>query len=109
MAQAQGLSGAEVGKRVSRLQALETRRGVEKLIQQDIVDKGPSSEENTGKLVRGRKGFVTFSGDGNTRLPTGVPQFFANSKHELVGEEPREKESGKIHPPGRRREQKTDG
>ena len=71
MAQAQGLSGAEVGKRVSRLQALETRRGVEKLIQQDIVDKGPSSEENTGKPVRRLKGFVTFSGDGNTRWATG--------------------------------------
>ena len=34
-----------LSKRVSRLQALETRRGVEKLNQQDIEDKGPSSEE----------------------------------------------------------------
>jgi hypothetical protein len=56
-----------LSKRVSRLQALETRRGVEKLIRQDIEDKGPSSEEKTGKSVRRLKGFVTFSGDGNTR------------------------------------------
>ncbi len=48
-----------LSKRVSYLQAEETRRGVEKLIQQDI-----DQEE---KAVRGRKGLVTFSGDGNTR------------------------------------------
>jgi hypothetical protein len=49
-----------LSKRVSYLQAEETRRGVEKLIQQDI-------DQEVGKAVRGRKGLVTFSGDGNTR------------------------------------------
>ncbi len=43
------------------------------------------------------------------RLRAGAPHLFANSKHELVGEEPREKDSGKIHRSGRRREPKTDG
>ncbi len=56
-----------LSKRVSKLQAMETRLGVEKLIQQDIEDEGPGSEEKTGKPVRRLKGFVTFSGDGNTR------------------------------------------
>ena len=56
-----------ISKRVSRLQALETRWGVEKLIQQDIQAEGASSEQKAGKPVRGRKGLVTFSGDGNTR------------------------------------------
>ena len=46
--------------RVSRLQAVETRRGMEKLIRQDI-------DHNSVTSVRGRKGLVTFSGDGNTR------------------------------------------
>jgi hypothetical protein len=49
-----------LSKKVSYLQAEETRRGVEKLIQQDI-------DQEVGKTVRGRKGLVTFSGDGNTR------------------------------------------
>ncbi|MBA2677199.1 MAG: hypothetical protein H0U76_02195 [Ktedonobacteraceae bacterium] len=56
-----------VSKRVCRLQAVETRRGVEKLIQQDIDGEGPDAEQNGGTSVRGRKGLVTFSGDGNTR------------------------------------------
>ncbi len=51
--------------RVSRLQALETRRGVEKLIQQEIEHE--SSTQKTEKLLCGRKGLITFSGDGNTR------------------------------------------
>jgi len=49
-----------ISRRVSYLQAQETRQGVEKLIRQDI-------DQNGGKTVRGRKGLVTFSGDGNTR------------------------------------------
>src|SRR6266571_4758802 len=53
--------------RVSRLQAVETRRGVEKLIQQDIDHKGPMVDHNSVTSVRGRMGLVTFSGDGNTR------------------------------------------
>ena len=53
--------------KVCRLQALETRWSVEKLIQQDIEAEGLSSAQNTGKPLRGRKGLVTFSGDGNTR------------------------------------------
>lgn len=56
-----------MSKRVSRLQALETRWGVEKLIQHDIEGVAPGSEEQAAKAVRGLKGFVTFSGDGNTR------------------------------------------
>ena len=56
-----------ISKSVSRLQALETRWGVEKLLQQDIAGDGASSEQKAGKPVRGRKGLVTFSGDGNTR------------------------------------------
>ena len=55
--------------RVSRLQAVETRRGVEKLIQQDIDQQASGEEPQKASLssVRGRKGLVTFSGDGNTR------------------------------------------
>jgi hypothetical protein len=39
----------------------------------------------------------------------GAPYIFAISKHELVWQEPREKERGKIDPSRRRREQKADG
>ncbi len=49
-----------VSRRVSYLQAQETRQGVEDLIQQDIA-------QDARKTIRGRKGLVTFSGDGNTR------------------------------------------
>jgi hypothetical protein len=61
------------------LQALETRRGVETLIQQDIdpqqqyhpsLNCHPERSEGSQKVVdsiRGRVGLVTFSGDGNTR------------------------------------------
>ena len=53
--------------RVSRLQALETRRGVEKLIQQDIDPEGITVDQKVVESVRGRVGLVTVSGDGNTR------------------------------------------
>jgi hypothetical protein len=56
-----------ISTRVSRLQAVETRQGVEKLIQQDIDPEGSIIEQQMVKSVRGRKGLVTFSGDGNTR------------------------------------------
>lgn len=56
-----------ISKRVSRLQALETRRAVEKLIQQDMEDKRSNAERETRGSIRGCKGLVTFSGDGNTR------------------------------------------
>jgi hypothetical protein len=68
-----------ISTKVSRLQALETRRGVERLIQQDIDNpqqRHPSSdchpERSEGSRValesiRGRAGLITFSGDGNTR------------------------------------------
>jgi hypothetical protein len=49
------------------LQALETRRAVEKLIWQDVDGRGSGSEQKTGTPLRGCKGLVTFSGDGNTR------------------------------------------
>jgi hypothetical protein len=56
-----------ISTRVSRLQALETRRGVEKLIQQDIGPDGIIVDQKVVESVRGRVGLVTFSGDGNTR------------------------------------------
>ena len=62
-----------ISTKVSRLQAFETRRGVEKLIQQDIDPPQqchPEQSEGSQKVVesvRGRAGLVTFSGDGNTR------------------------------------------
>ena len=62
-----------ISAKVSRLQAYETRRGVERLIQQDInpLQQGhPSLRAGSQKLpesIRGRAGLVTFSGDGNTR------------------------------------------
>src|SRR5437667_534736 len=75
-----------ISAKVSRLQAFETRRGVERLIQQDIDPQQqchpslnchpeplvchPERSEGSQKVVesiRGRAGLVTFSGDGNTR------------------------------------------
>jgi len=56
-----------LSKRVSGLQALETQLGVEKLIQRDIENDSLSSGEAARKPLRGLKGLVTFSGDGNTR------------------------------------------
>jgi hypothetical protein len=61
--------------RISRLQAVETRRGVEKVLQQDIDPvvggqgeaKGVTLDLERLASVRGRKGLVTYSGDGNTR------------------------------------------
>jgi hypothetical protein len=53
-----------ISKHVSRLQALETRRCIEQLIEQD--SERPSSQQKTGTSIRGHKGFMTFSGDGNT-------------------------------------------
>lgn len=56
-----------ISTKVSRLQALETRRGVDKLIQQDIDPQGITVDQKVVESVRGRAGLVTFSGDGNTR------------------------------------------
>jgi len=81
-----------ISSRVSRLQTVETRLGVEELIQQDInlqhqsrpsteyspsPDYHPLNECHTERSegshieklmsIRGRAGLVTFSGDGNTR------------------------------------------
>jgi hypothetical protein len=62
-----------ISTKVSRLQAYETRRGVERLIQQDInpfQQRHPERSEGSQKVpesIRGRVGLVTFSGDGNTR------------------------------------------
>ena len=62
-----------ISTKVSRLQAYETRRGVERLIQQDInpLQQGhPVRSEGSQEVpesIRGRAGLVTFSGDGNTR------------------------------------------
>src|SRR5260370_4056653 len=68
-----------ISVKVSRLQALETRRGVERLIQQDIDPQQqshpelrchPERSDGSQKVVesiRGRAGLVTFSGDGITR------------------------------------------
>jgi len=53
-----------LSKRISRLQAVETRRGVEKLILQDIDQQGSYFNRAAGSP---QKGLVTFSGDGNTR------------------------------------------
>ncbi len=53
--------------RISRLQARETRQGVEKLLEKDIQLDGAVVEQQGLRPVRGRKGLVTFSGDGNTR------------------------------------------
>ncbi|HWZ20465.1 MAG TPA: hypothetical protein VNW73_16835, partial [Ktedonobacteraceae bacterium] len=56
-----------ISARVSRLQAYETRRGVERLIQQDIDPEVVTSDQKVVESIRGRAGLVTFSGDGNTR------------------------------------------
>ena len=62
-----------ISAKVSRLQAYETRRGVERLIQQDInpLQKDhPERSEGSQTLpesICGRAGLITFSGDGNTR------------------------------------------
>jgi len=56
-----------ISKRVSLLQAEETRWGVEKLLQQDLSLNGSTPEHALIKPIRGRKGLITFSGDGNTR------------------------------------------
>jgi hypothetical protein len=56
-----------ISAKVSRLQAYETRRGVERLIQQDIDPEVVTSDQKVVESIRGRAGLVTFSGDGNTR------------------------------------------
>lgn len=56
-----------VSKRVSRVQASETRDGAEKLLQQDIHPEGAVFERPEVQSICGRKGLITFSGDGNTR------------------------------------------
>jgi hypothetical protein len=53
--------------KISRLQAVETRQGVEKLIQEDMLQQKSFFDQNRGAVVDGFKGLVTFSGDGNTR------------------------------------------
>ncbi len=56
-----------ISAKVSRLQAYETRRGVERLIQQDINPERVVVNQKVVESIRGRAGLVTFSGDGNTR------------------------------------------
>ena len=56
-----------ISARVSRLQAYETRLGVERLIQQDIDPEEMAADQKVLESIRGRAGLVTFSGDGNTR------------------------------------------
>ncbi len=53
--------------KISRLQAVETRHGVEKLIKQDIGQQDIFFDQNLEAKAHGLKGLVTFSGDGNTR------------------------------------------
>lgn len=54
--------------RVSRLQAVETRWGVEQLIQQDLHPPDTHNGQRPAQCpLSGLKGLVTFSGDGNTR------------------------------------------
>ncbi|GCF09902.1 hypothetical protein [Dictyobacter arantiisoli] len=52
---------------VSRLQAVKTREGVERLIQKDLSSLCHGSEQAGKKPLHGLKGLITFSGDGNTR------------------------------------------
>jgi hypothetical protein len=56
-----------ISAKASRLQAFETRRGVERLIQQDIDPEDVTGDQTVLESIRGRAGLVTFSGDGNTR------------------------------------------
>jgi len=56
-----------ISAKVSRLQAYETRRGVERLIQQDINPERVVVDQKVVESIRGRAGLATFSGDGNTR------------------------------------------
>ncbi|HET8840506.1 MAG TPA: hypothetical protein VFN35_03525, partial [Ktedonobacteraceae bacterium] len=56
-----------LSKKVSLLQAKETRRGVEELLSQDIHFDGGIVEPSGMQSIRGRKCLITFSGDGNTR------------------------------------------
>ena len=55
-------------KHISLLQAADTRVAAELLLQQDIGNaRELSDHSNDDPSVRGRKGLLTFSGDGNTR------------------------------------------
>jgi hypothetical protein len=56
-----------ISAKVSRLQAYETRLGVERLIQQDIDPEDVTGDQKVLESIRGRAGLITFSGDGNTR------------------------------------------
>jgi len=56
-----------ISAKVSRLQAYATRRGVERLIQQDIDPEKVIGDQKVAESIRGRAGLITFSGDGNTR------------------------------------------
>jgi len=56
-----------LSKRVSKLQAEKTREGVEKLLQQDIALADDIEQTDILPSICGRKGLITFSGDGNTR------------------------------------------
>ncbi len=56
-----------ISKKVCLLQAEETRQGVEKLLQQDIDLDHTHLDQAESQSIRGRKGLITFSGDGNTR------------------------------------------
>ncbi|BCL78700.1 hypothetical protein ccbrp13_11650 [Ktedonobacteria bacterium brp13] len=56
-----------VSNKISRLQALETKHGVEKLLSQDINYQRNVFYPEDGKPIQGLKGLVIYSGDGNTR------------------------------------------
>ena len=65
-----GLTSAS--KRISRLQAEETRQSVERLLQREIDQDEQLLVPARSKPVRGRKGLIIFSGDGNTHAPIGT-------------------------------------
>ncbi len=65
-----GLTSAS--KRVNILQARETRLGVEKLLRQDMYPDGHLFERPDVQSICGRKGLITFSGDGNTHGGVGT-------------------------------------
>jgi hypothetical protein len=58
--------------KISRLQAVETRQGAEKLIKQDIGQKDAFFAQYPEARSNGLKGLVTFSGDANTRGAIGT-------------------------------------
>jgi hypothetical protein len=55
-----------VSARISRIQAVETRRGAEQLLQQAIAQSGAAGASGEVRPPLGLKGLITYSGDGNT-------------------------------------------